>query len=803
MPSFLLDVRAALRFFARRKVSAAVALATIALALGASTAVFTVLNAFLFSSLGVPDAERVHQIASTRELPGRGSVEFYNGWPACELLARESRGFAAVGAVQFGDFVWDRGGDGEPRRLLGARVTAQTFSVWQTRPALGRVFRADEEGPSAARVVMISHRLWQAAFSGRTEALGQTLRLGGVPHEIVGVMPAGFSLPPDTDVWLPQEVSPELRARGFGAKLFAVYARLAEGVTAAVAQEELLRLSRRAIELDASNRDWTFRSRPLRAVLLEGSERTVLLLQGGALVLLLLAAANVASLQLAWAAERQTETAVRLALGAPARRLIRQYLTQSLVLIGAGGTLGVLLAWWSLPLWQQLNPSPDLAALLAEARLDVNTLGFSAGLVFGTALLAGVLPAWQTRGTNLVDALKSGAKGTTSAGNLRAQHAMVFLQTAIAVLVLGCAAQAGVSFRQLRRLSLGFAEEQRGVFRVQLPAATHATGADRARFALRLGEELQRPDVFGAGLATTLPVDDVRQRTGFAMEDATGTFTEEAVPLHLRGVSPGYLAVMGIPLRAGRGIEARDLAPDAPRVALVSEVIASKYWPDGTALGRRVRRIVGGVTEYFEIVGVVANVQDAGAAGPAGETIYLPLQFSPARRVSVVVHSASAARAIAAGRAALRATDPNLASFAIAPLADLAARASALPRLQTLLLTLFASVALGVTLLGAYGVTAQAVASRRREFAVRLALGARPGQLLRATLVRHARLGTLAAGAGAFAAALVGRTLYGGAGLGWAGPAVALAVLLALQLVSAVPTWRGTRVDVARQLAGD
>lgn len=811
MHSLLLDVRAALRFFARRKTSALVAVLTIGFALGANTAVFTVLNAFLLSSLGVPEAGRVHQIMSTRELPARGTVEFYNGWSACELLARESRAFAAIGAVQFSDFVWDNGLGGEPRRLLGARASVGAFAAWRTQPVIGRVFRTDEEGATAARVVLISHRLWQANFGGRADVLGQTLRLSGVPHEIVGVMPEHFSLPPDTDVWMPQEVSDGLRARGWGAKIFAVYARLADGVAPAIAQEELRRLTQRAIELDAAaNRDWAFRSRPLRAVLLEGSDRAVLLIQGGALVLLLLSIANLASLQLAWAAERQTETAVRLAIGAPASRLIRQFLTQSLLLVTAGGLLGVLLAWWSLPVWQQLNPSPDLAFLLAEAELDTRTLLFSGLLVLGTGLGAGVLPAWQTRRTNLVDALKSGAKGSASRSNLRGQQAMAVLQTAVAVLVLTIAALVSWSFIKLQRLSLGFATENRAVLRLQLSAAAYPTAVDRARFVQNLIAELnRRSDVAGAGLTTTLPVDDVRQRTDFALEEAPGAFTEATVPLHTRGVSSGYLAAIDAPLRAGRAIEARDLAPDAAKVAIVSEVVAKKYWPGTNPLGRRVRRTTAVATEFFEIVGVVANVQDAGATGPAGETIYLPLQHTLPRKVSVVIRGhGSAIAALTAGREAVQAVDPTLAVFGTATLDELAARANALPRLQSLLLGVFATVAVGITMLGSYGVMGQLVASRGREFAVRLALGAQPAQLLRATLWQNARLALAGASVGLVSAFVVSAglstSLYGlESGGVWVYPAVALAVVALLQLTAVVPAWRGTRVDVPRKLAGE
>lgn len=809
MSSLSLDLRSTTHFLVRRKATALVAVLTVGLALGANTAVFTVLDAFLFANLGVPRGERLHQIASTREIPGRGTVEYYNAWPAGELLRETARTFTEIGAVQFGDFAWQPGDGSEPRRLLGARASTGAFAAWQIEPALGRVFRADEEGDPAARVAVISHRLWQNSFAGAGDVLGKTLELDGLPHTLVGVLPRGFSLPPDTDVWLPQQVSADLRARGFGAKLFALYGRLADGVSPAEAQVELRSLGERAGEIDATNKEWTFRSRSVRETLLEGSDRAILLVQAASMLLLALAISNLVSIQLAWAAERQTETAVRLALGAPVRRLVQQFLTHSLLLCAAGGLLGVALAYLALPLWVKLNPSAELDFLLRDLALEPRTLGFTAALVLGATLIAGLLPAWQTLGAGDGEALKGESRGSSaSRANLRGQKAMAVLQAGVAVLALSSAALVGVSFFKLDRVSFGFAAEKRAVFRLQLPAATYPTGVERAGFALRLLEELRgRPEIAHAGLTTTLPVDDVRQVTGFAIEEASGAFTEAAVPLQVRGVAPGYLAAMAIPLRSGRDLDERDLAAEAPKVAMVSQALVDKYWPGADPIGRRLRRTTSTAVDLFEIVGVVASVQDTGAAAPPGQAVYLPLQHAQPRRVSVVVHgSASAAGALAAGVAAVRAVAPTLPVFGTARLDELVARANALSRFLAVLLGVFAAVALGITMLGAYGITDQLMTTRSRELAIRMALGAEADRLLRATLWRNARLSLVGAALGLAGAVLVGplwgSTLFGVDGQRfWLYAAATAGTLLLIQLSTLPAAHRGLRLEVARQLA--
>lgn len=322
MNSLLLDVQSALRFFARRKAAFAVIVLTMALALGANTAVFSVLKAFLFSSLGFPDAGRVVAVWTVRSIDGRGPVNFLDAHVNIDLMRKTTHFWESLGASFGTDLNWQLEGD-ETRRLQGVRAQADFFKVMQVQPVLGRLFTAPEEGPKAAPVALISASLWHSVFNRAPDGLGRTMRLNGVPHTIIGVMPEGFAQPQGAEIWLPYDLPEAMWTNVVGARQLNCYARLAPGVTPAQAIEELKAFTPRAIAAYPDNRNWSWTVQPLREALLSGADRTVLFVQAGAAVLLLLAVSNLASLLLAWAADRQRETAVRLALGASQGMVLR------------------------------------------------------------------------------------------------------------------------------------------------------------------------------------------------------------------------------------------------------------------------------------------------------------------------------------------------------------------------------------------------------------------------------------------------------------------------------------------------
>ena len=809
MNSLLLDFSTALRFFARRRAGFAVMVLTMALALGANTAVFSVLKALLFSSLAVPESDRVVIIWTTKDLPGRGSVNFNDAYPNFKLLRETTRSYSAIATSWLTDVNWQQQDD--TRRLQGVRATASFFDVMRVQPALGRFFRPEEEGPGAAPVAVISHALWRGSFGGSPAVLGHTLRLNGEPHTIVGVAPAGFSQQPGTQIWLPFDLPQAQWTAIVGGRQLVTYARLAPGVTETAAREELRTFAPRALEMDAANKDWGWTTQPLRAVVLSGADRTLLLVQAGAVVLLILAISNLASLLMAWAAERQRESAVRLALGASGWRLMRQFLVQSLLLVAIGGGLGVLLAWLSLPALARLNPNPALGAFLDGLDLDRGTLGFAALLVLGTGVLAGLLPAWQARAISLNDALRTESRGASlSRGALRWQQAMVVLQAAVSVLILVGAAFAAVGFQKLGRVPLGFQTAGRVVMQFQFPEPAYATPEKRAQLVRALEQALaQERALQHHAVGTTIPVGDIQWGGGFHPQLGNGEFTADPVVFHFRRSTPGYHHALGIPLVAGRLLDDRDTA-DKPSVAVVSRALADKYWPGENPLGRKLRRAstAGGLPPLVEIVGVVGDVIDAGAGAPVGETVYVPWAQQSMRRAWIILHGRGPVDdTIAAGRRALRSVAPEIATFNVNTLDTLAWRANALPRLQVVLLGVFALIAIGITALGSYGVMSQLVANRQKEIAIRAALGATRAGVLRLVLWQNARLAAAGSACGLAAAWLGARALQAklpgfDASPLWPYAVVAGGVLLLTQLASFVPARRAARVDVQAVLSG-
>ncbi|HVU23208.1 MAG TPA: ADOP family duplicated permease [Opitutus sp.] len=806
MSPLLLDLRTALRFFARRRAAFTVAVATMALALGANTAVFSVLKAFLFSSLAVPDADRVAYVWAVRSLAGRGNVDFNVAYRNYRLIHDTTHFWSELACVQFADVNWEQAAD--TRRLQGARVTTDFFKLMRVAPVLGRTFTDKEQGPNAAPVAIISHALWRSEFGGAPDVLGRTLRLNGSPHTIVGVLPPIFSQPQGTDVWLPFDLPHDLWTAIVGGRQLFAFARLAPGMTYAAANTELKAFAPRALEMDpAANKEWTWRVQPLRENMLSGADKVLLLVQTGAVVLLILAISNLASLLLAWAAERQRETAVRLALGATGWRLVRQFLVQSLALVSLGGLLGVGLAWFSIPTLQHLNPNPQFATFIASLRLDGGTLAFAAALVLGTSLVAGVLPAWQARSVSFNEALRSESRGASlSRGALRSQQAMVVLQAMVSVLILTSAGLAGLGFYKLSRVHLGFATDHRVAFRFQTPDTAYDTHEKRARFVRTLEANLARePALAGYGVTTTIPVGDIQWGGAFFPQLSTGEFPKDPSVFHIRRVSPGYLRAMGIPLLAGRTLDAHDTA-DRPPVAVVSQALVDKYWPGESGLGHKLRRAALPEDTPVEIVGVVGNVLDAGAGLPSGETVYVPFDQLSLRRGWVVLSGrGSVDDTLAAGRRALRETAPDVAAYDANTLETLSRQAIAQPRLQVWLLGVFATIAVGITALGSYGVMSQLVANREKEMAIRAALGATQSGVLRLVLWHNARLAAAGTAVGLAAAWLVCRWLQAqlpgfDATPLWPYAAVAALVLLLTQLASFIPALRAARTDVTTAL---
>jgi len=805
MQTIALDLRAALRFLERRALTSAVIILTLALALAANTTAFAVLKAFLLSDLGVPKADRLHIISQTQK-----GAPFLDAWPNYQMLREQVKTFENVAAALPADVNWMDGD--ETKQVSAVRVTASFFNTLKAAPRLGRSITANEQGPNPAPLVVISDRMWRSAFGGTSDVIGKVMRLNGAPHTIVGVMPKAFALPPDTDAWLPFDLPKDTWTRIVGARQLIVFGRLADGRSSDEAQEELVAFGRRAEEASVANKGWSYASLPVRKYFLSGADDTILLVQAGALILLLLAASNLSSLLLAWAAERERETALRLALGAGARDIARQHAVQSILLMLAGGGVGLLLAEAALPALRALNPTPTLSFFLEQLRLDFSVVIFTLGIAAVVGGLVGLVPLWQSRRTDLTSALKMESRGgTATRGALRWQRTMAVSQAAITVIVLSAAALSVASFQKARGASPGYATSGRGVFRVQLPDSDYADATTRAAFMRDFLDKLSRePELLEFGATSTLPFGDVPAGSSLTVEQASGEFTTEPRILGYRRVTPDYVRSMGIPLVEGRYLSADD-GEDRPTVGLVSKSLADKYWPEGGAIGKRFRRISPGQPPVeITVVGVVGTVRDSGNAEAAktGESVYIPYAQNPMRKFSVVLKGrAGVDAAIAAGVHALRAVTPGLAAYGVTTTEQLSYEANAVARLQMALLSAFALVAVGVALLGSYGVMSQLVANRGRELAVRLAVGENPGGVLRRVLGQNARLSGAGALAGGFLAWQGGRFLQAlvvgvDARAPWTYLVAAALTISLTQLAGLFPARRAAATNVLEALGG-
>ena len=799
-----------LRFLARRKALSAIAILTMALALGANTAALSVLKAFLLSSLAIPEPDRVVLIGAERAMPGRGLVLFNDAYPNYELLRRTQKAFADVAVFLQLQASWDD--HGEARPLNTTRASASFFSTLRVSPARGRAFTATEEGPNPAPVVIISHGLWTSSFGSDPQIVGRTILLNGAAHTVIGVMPEGFAQPLPTDAWLPFDVPLPQRTAISGARQLSFYGRIADGTTFQQARADINAFTQRALEASpVDNKDYAYSIKTLRSVLLNGADSSALFVQAGAATLLLLAVLNLASLLVAWGFERKQEMSVRRALGAGDVQVIRLLLQQSLVIVVVGAALGVALAFVALRTLQQFDLGPTVTVLISKAGLDVGVLAATAIIAIVCGLIAGALPAWFSRGAALSEAMRASSRSSTlSPVAMRWQKGMVVGQAAFSAAILAAAALIAMSFWRLSEVPDGFSSNGRVVARVVLPDATYGKHPDRAAFGRALAENLAaEPDIAASGFSTTLPVSDVLWGGRFFVELPDGSRTEEPILFHYRRVSPGYTQAMGIPLLRGRMFTTQDDSAAVP-VAVVSRALADRLWPNEDALGKRLLRagITGATPMPVTIVGVVGNTMDAGYGVPAGETIYVPYSQVSSMRVSIVAQSRGNQRAtVAAIRRALKKTDPILAASGEASLDALVLSANALPRLRTMVLVVFSVVAVGIIALGSYGVMSQLVSNRERELAVRLVFGAQPSRLGVSVIGQVATLTVPGIALGLVgvwsASGLLSAFVFGVQARSPLVLASAGAALLLLAVIATLPpAVRAMRVDIRRGISG-
>jgi putative ABC transport system permease protein len=795
------DIAFALRTLRKQPAFTLVAVLTLALGIGANSAIFSVVRGVLLQPLPYAEPERLLEVRTA--YPNGKDYELSP--PDFMSVATLDRVFEGVVGYYRNETTWT--GHGEPRTVRAALVSRGFFSMLGAGMALGRGFADDEHLEGRTQVAVLSHALWQSRFGGRDDVIGRSLVFAGEPYEVVGVALPGFAMPLGTEVYGPLtygETFSATTAVGRRGEYLTVIARLAPGVSPERAEVELAALGRRLqSEFAETNDRLTFTSDSLieRVV---GKVRTPLLVLLGAVgLVLLIACANVANLLLARGATREGELALRNAVGAGRGRLVRQLLTEAAVLGLTGGAAGLALAWLGTRALVAARPQ-DLPRL-DQVGVDAAVVAFTFFLAVGTALLFGLLPALQSTGGRLAGTLKEGGRGGISGrGGHRLRNGLIVAETALAVVLLVGAGLLVKSFLSLTAVDPGFRPEGAVTFTVSFQSATYDEPERRIEAYRALVERLEAlPGVSAAGGASVLPLDAGGAIWSF---DVVGREPREDDLLEIRAawVTPGYFQALGTHLLAGRSLDERDREGAAP-VVLVNEAAVERWFDGASPVGRRLE--LNGVPR--EVVGVVGDLPHLGLDQASEPTTYLPHAQLPGRTLQMVVRSSGDPLALTPDvRRLLREIDPELPVAEPEPLASVVASSVAQPRFYATLLALFAAVALVLALVGIFGVMSYAVAQRTREIGIRMALGARRRAMVAMVLRRALALCGVGLAAGAAVALAATRVmesqLFGVTATDPWTFVVVLALLAASAMVaSLVPARRAAAVDPMVALRGE
>jgi len=806
------DVRHAVRSLRRAPGFTAVAILTLALGIGASSAIFSVVRGVLLRPLPFTAPEQLVRVFTT----ARGDTRKYSSPPNFAALRERRDVFTGVAAYDFSTPTLTDAG--EPRKLESAQVTPGFFEVLGVLPARGRTFREADALAGGEAAVVIGHAFWQQDLGGDPAVVGRTLVLDGVRRTVVGVMPPAFDFPEGRQLWTPLEADETYAATSAterGSNWLWLVARLRPGATVERAQAAADALARR-LEADfpASQRGVGFAVVGLRDEIV-GEVRTPLVLLFGAVgVLLLIACANVAGLLLARAATRQEELAVRVALGAGRQRLVRQLLTESLLLAVAGGAVGLLVAVWGADALVAARP-PGMPRL-DDVRVDGTVVAFAAAAVLAATLLVGLVPALLAARGAVAQALRAGGRGGQGTrGSQRLRGGLVVGQTALAVVLLAGAGLLGRSFLGLVAVDPGFRPAGVAAFPVELPETAYTdTSAVRGFYAALTERLAALPDVESAAAVYRLPLASSGIAVGFAVEGREPMPGEE-LRLELRSATPDYFRAMGIPVRAGRGIAAGDHEA-APRVAVLNEAAARRYFGGADPVGQQLRFRSGQVgDEPVTVVGIVGGVRHYALDRSPEPEVYFPHAQVPLARMTVVVRAACRARqrdcdpiALTRGvREVVGGLDARVPVPALRTLEEIVADSVARPRFLATLLALLAGGALALTAVGIFGLLSFTVAQRRREIGIRIALGARPPAVLRRVLAQAMALVVAGLAIGLAGALLLGRLVTGLLyGVRPTDPVTLVAVALLLGVTGAlaalVPARRAAAVEPATALRG-
>jgi putative ABC transport system permease protein len=798
------DLRYGLWMMLKNPGFTAVVVLTLALGIGANTAIFTVVNAVLLQPLPFHEPEQLVRVWRSSAEGDQTALSF----PDFADIRTQQTVFERMAAWGSSDCTLT--GQGDPVNLSGLVVTAELFPLLGVMPQLGRGF-TPEEDQAGNRAVILSHNLWQNRFDSDPNVAGKTVTINSQSYNVAGVMPAEFKFPiqnDPVDLWVSLGTDPRIAARG--RLSFSAIGRLKPNVTAPQAEAAVRVIVENLARQHTESSDFlSARVLPFHQDVVRDVRLGLLLMFGAVGCVLLIACANVANLLLQRATTRRKEIAIRAALGAARWRIFRQLLTESLLLALGGGAIGWLLAMWLTKLLISLAPS----GLPRAPESGLAVLGFAVLVSLATGVIFGLAPALQAAKTDLNEALKDGAKGGGGARSNRFRNALVVVEVALTLMLLVCSGLLLNSFLRLQRVDPGFDSHNVLTFRIDLPSNRYSQQTQVAPFYQQLISRIEAaPGVKSVSAISHLPLSSYRGRTGFSIEGiASPTDDPAPYPTDFRSVTPGYFKTMGVQLIKGRDFTSRD-GLRSTQVAIINEALARRYFPNQDPLGKRIRPGIGIDDRGWlmrEIVAVVSDSKHGSLREEPPPYIYLPHGQFPRHGMTLVVRAASDPKAlIGVVQKEAHTLDSELPVFSIRTLDQYLASSVAEPKFSALLLGLFAGLALILSCIGLYGVMSYAVAQRTRELGIRMALGAQPRDALKLVIRQGIGLALLGAAIGSAGAAGLTRMMKGWLfGVSPTDPltfAVAALLLTVVALLSCwIPARRATKVDTITVLRSE
>lgn len=793
MDTLLQDIRYAARSLRRSPGFTIVAVLTLALGIGANAAIFSVVNGVLLRPLAYANPDRLVIVWGHNENIGNeaASLPDFKDWRDRNTV------FESMAAVAHTSF--DVTGDGEPERINAELATANFFHVLGVTPALGRAFNADEETSGRDRVVVLSHGFWERRFGASPDIVGHTITLSGLPFTVVGVAPTGFRFDNASDLWAPLRTD---TTRGRRADFLSVVARLKPGTTIEQAQAQMTTIGR-ALEAEypATNTGWRPELVSLKEQLVGDIRPALLVFMGAVGLVLLIACANVANLMLMRAAAREREMAIRSALGAGSRRIVRQLLTESVLVSLLGGALGLMLAIWATSALRAIEGAP--IPRLGESDVDGWVVAFTLVISLVTGLIFGLAPALRLIHGKLRDSLREGARDSSAGiGVHQLRGTLVLAEVALALVLLVAAGLLIRSFDKLSQVNPGFDSHSVISARLVLPRVRYAEEARQLAFYDQVVQNVRAmPGVRSVALTSDAPLNGGGDYLSFGIAGRPPASVGTVQDAEVLVTSPEYFGTLRIPLRSGRIFTAQDDAR-ATNVAVINTAMAQRYWPGGDPIGARVT--LGDPADsssWMTIVGVVGDVRQNALNDEPYPQLFLPLAQAPQRAMLLIARTSGSPTALSGPiRQAVSTIDPDLPVSDIRTLDERLELSVSQPRVSMVLVGIFAMLALVLAAVGIYGVLSYTVTQRTRELGIRMALGAEPSSVMRLVVGQAmvpALIGVLIGLAGAWGATRLMSTLL--FGVSATDPvtfsAVALFLLAVALLASWVPARRATRVD--------